>query len=112
MPVEKIVIKEVPIEVTTQTTANAPLRCVLAHTYVCACPWDDQVPVEKIVEKTITKEVPVEKVVYKEVEVEVEKVVTNERIVEVEKIVRDERIVEVEKYLQPGHLLLSLSPLN
>lgn len=57
-----------------------------------------EVPVEKIVEKVVTKEVPVEKIVTKEVPVEkiVEKVVTKE--VPVEKIVTKE--VPVEKIVE------------
>lgn len=61
-----------------------------------------EVPVEKIVEKIVTKEVPVEKIVTKEVPVEkiVEKIVTKEVPVEkiVEKIVTKE--VPVEKIVE------------
>mmetsp|Transcript_21965 Transcript_21965/g.35223 ORF Transcript_21965/g.35223 Transcript_21965/m.35223 type:complete len:621 (+) Transcript_21965:87-1949(+) len=91
VPIEKIVIKEIPVEV----------------------------PVEKIVERIVTKEVLVDRIIYKEVEVEVErivkqevqvmvdkyikeyvevpveKIVIREVVVEVEKIVIQERIVEV-----------------
>lgn len=55
-----------------------------------------EVPVEKIVEKEVIKEVPVEKIVEKEVPVEVIKEVPVEVIKEVEK----EVIVEVEKIVE------------
>lgn len=59
-----------------------------------------EVPVERIVEKEIVKEVPVERIVEKEVlvEVPVEKIVEKEviREVPVERVVEKERIVEVE----------------
>lgn len=54
-----------------------------------------KVPVEKIVEKEVVKEVPVEKVVTKTVEVPVEKVVIVEK--PVEKIVEKKVEVPVEK---------------
>lgn len=59
-----------------------------------------KVPVEKIVEKEVVKEVPVEKIVTKTVEVPVEKVVVVEKPVEkiVEKVVTKE--VEVEKVVE------------
>ena len=59
-----------------------------------------EVPVERIVEKEVVKEVPVERIVEKEVRVEVpvEKIIEKEVIKEVpvERIVERERIVEVE----------------
>lgn len=57
-----------------------------------------KVPVEKIVEKEVVKEVPVEKVVTKTVEVPVEKVVVVEK--PIEKIVEKEVIKEVEKVVE------------
>ena len=60
--VEKVVVKEVPVEKIVEKIV--------------------EVPVEKIVEKVVVKEVPVEKVVEKIVEVPVEKIV--EKIVEVD----------------------------
>lgn len=59
-----------------------------------------KVPVEKVVEKEVVKEVPVEKVVTKTVEVPVEKIVFVEKPVEkvVEKVVTKE--VEVEKVVE------------
>ena len=59
-----------------------------------------EVPVERIVEKEVVKEVPVERIVEKEVlvEVPVEKIIEKEvvREVPVERVVEKERIVEVE----------------
>jgi len=63
-----------------------------------------EVPVEKIVEKEVIKEVPVEKIVEKIVEVPVEKIVEKRVEVPVEKIVEKEVIkevpVEVEKIVE------------
>lgn len=88
-PVEKIVEKEVPVEV--EKIVEKEVRVEVP------------VEVEKIVEKEVRVEVPVEveKIVEKEVPVEVEKIVEKEvRVevpvpVEVEKIVEKEVLVEV-----------------
>jgi hypothetical protein len=70
--VEKVVEKEVRVEVPVEKIVEKEVRV--------------EVPVEKIVEKEVIVEVPVEKIVEKEVRVEVpvEKVVEREKIVEVE----------------------------
>ena len=89
-PVEKIVEKEVRVEVPVEKIVEVPVERIVEKIV--------EVPVEKIVEKIVEKEVrvevPVEKIVEKIVEVPVEKIV--EKIVEVpvEKIV--EKIVEKE----------------
>ena len=91
-PVEKIVEKEVRVEVPVEVE-----KIVEKEVRV-------EVPVEKIVEKEVRVEVPVEKIVEKEVRVEVP--VEVEKIVEVpvekivEKEVRVEVPVEVEKIVE------------
>ncbi|MDE6758845.1 MAG: hypothetical protein K2J89_06180, partial [Clostridia bacterium] len=69
--IEKIVEKEVPVEVekVIEKVVEVPVEKIV----------EKEVPVEKIVEKEVVKEVPVEKIV--EVPIEVEKVV--EKIVEI-----------------------------
>lgn len=78
MVVEKVVYKEVPVEVIKEVIKEVEVERIV------------EVPVERIVER----EVIVEKLVTKEVEVEVIKEIVKEVEVPVEKIV--ERIVEVE----------------
>ena len=90
--VEKVVVKEVPVEKVVEKVVEVPVEKVVEKIV--------EVPVEKIVEKivkvpvekVVVKEVPVEKIVERVVEVPVEKVVVKE--VPVEKIV--ERVVERE----------------
>ena len=81
-PVEKIVEKEVRVEVPVEKIVEKEVRV--------------EVPVEKIVEKIVEKEVPVEVIKEVRVEVPVEKIVEKEVRVEVpvEKVV--EKIVEKE----------------
>ena len=76
----------------TAASSNAPQPKVIEKIIT------KEVPVEKIVEKIVTKEVPVEKIVIKEVPVEkiVEKIVTKE--VPVDKVVTKE--VPVEKVVE------------
>ncbi|CAJ1355324.1 unnamed protein product [Effrenium voratum] len=108
VPVEKEVIKEVPVEkiVEKEVIKEVPVEKIVEKIVEVEKEVIKEVPVEKIVEKIVEvekiviKEVPVEKIVEKEVikEVPVEKIV--EKIVEVEKIVIKEvpveRIVEKE----------------
>jgi hypothetical protein len=56
-----------------------------------------EVPVERIIEKEVIKEVPVEKIIIKEIPVEVIKEVPVEKIVEIIKEVPIEKIVKVEE---------------
>ena len=85
LPVERVVEKEVRVEVPVEKIVTKEVRV--------------EVPVEKIVEKVVVKKVPVEKIVVKKVRVEipvekiVEKVVVKE--VPVEKVVVKEVRVEV-----------------
>ena len=97
-PVEKIVEKEVRVEVPVEKIVEKEVRVEVPV----------PVEVEKIVEKEVRVEVPVEKIVEKEVRVEVpvEKIVEKEVRVEVpvekivEKEVRVEVPVEVEKIVE------------
>ena len=86
VPVEKIVEKVVEVEKCVEVPVEKVVEKIV------------EVPVEKIVEKEVVKEVPVE--VEKRVEVPVEKIVEKEVVKEVpvEKIV--EKIVEVEKRVE------------
>ncbi|CAJ1355326.1 unnamed protein product [Effrenium voratum] len=106
VPVEKEVIKEVPVEkiVEKEVIKEVPVEKIVEKIVEVEKEVIKEVPVEKIVEKIVEvekeviKEVPVEKIVEKEVikEVPVEKIV--EKIVEVEKIVIKE--VPVEKIVE------------
>ena len=82
VPVEKIVVKEVPVEKIVEKIVEKRVEVPVEKIVV------KEVPVEKIVEKIVEKrvEVPVEKIVVKEVPVEkiVEKIVEVERPVEAE----------------------------
>ena len=99
VPVEKIIVKEVPVEKIVEKRVEVPVDRVVEKIVEkkVEVPVEKivvkEVPVEKIVEKIVEKkvEVPVEKIVVKEVPVE--KIVVKE--VPVEKIV--EKIVEVER---------------
>ena len=117
-PVEKVVTKEVRVEVPVEKIVKVPVEKIVEREVRVEVPVEKivtkevrvevpvekivKVPVEKIVEREVRVEVPVEKVVTKEVRVEVpvEKVVTKEVRVEVpvEKIVKVpvEKIVEKE----------------
>jgi hypothetical protein len=91
VPVEKVVVKEVPVEKIVEKIVEKRVEVPVEKIVV------KEVPVEKIVEKIVEKrvEVPVEKIVEKVVvkEVPVEKIV--ERIVEVERPV-EATVVEAE----------------
>jgi hypothetical protein len=99
VPVERVVVKEVPVEKIVEKIVEKRVEVPVEKIVV------KEVPVEKVVEKVVEKrvEVPseklVEKVVEKRVEVPVEKVVVKEVPVEkiVEKIVEKRVEVPVEK---------------
>ena len=105
VPVDRIVEKEVPVDVIKETviekgTEGSLVKEVPVEKIV-------EVPVEKIVEKIVEvpvekiveKEVPVERIVEKIVEVPVEKIVEKEVEVPVEKIVEVPAAVEEEQEL-------------
>ncbi|CAJ1355323.1 unnamed protein product [Effrenium voratum] len=94
VPVEKEVIKEVPVEkiVEKEVIKEVPVEKIVEKIVEVEKEVIKEVPVEKIiVEKEVIKEVPVEKIVEKIVEVE--KIVIKE--VPVERIVEKEVIKEV-----------------
>ena len=93
--VEKVVIKEVPVEKIVEKIVEKEVRVEVPVEKIVV----KEVPVEKIVEKEVVKEVPVERIVEKEVRVEVpvEKIVEKE----VEKVVVDDtRVRELEGLLE------------
>ena len=109
-PVEKIVEKEVPVEVEKIVEKEVRVEVPVEVEKIVEKEVRVEVPVEKIIEKEVRVEVPVEveKIVEKEVRVEVpvEKIVEKEVRVEVpvekivEKEVRVEVPVEVEKIVE------------
>lgn len=82
-PVEKIVEKEVRVEVPVEKIVEKEVRVEVPVEKIVEVPVEVEKIVEKVVEKEVRVEVPVEKIVEKEVRVEVpvEKVV--EKVVEV-----------------------------
>ena len=96
VPVEKIVVKEVPVEKVVEKVVEKRVEVPSEKLVEKVVEKRVEVPVEKIVEKVVVKEVPVEKIVEKIVEVPVEKIVVKE--VPVEKIVVKE--VPVEKIVE------------
>ena len=102
VPVEKIVVKEVPVEKVVEKVVEKRVEVPSEKLVEKVVEKRVEVPVEKIVEKVVVKEVPVEKIVEKIVEVPVEKIVVKEVPVEkiVEKIVEKRVEVPVEKIVE------------